>query len=532
MTIVYLLLFILCLSTLIMVHELGHLATAKMFKIYCFEYAIGFGPKLIHKKRKNGETYFSLRAIPFGGFVSMYGESETIPEGLTVDPSRSLLAKPKWQRAIVMVAGIVMNCVLALVVFFIYEVGFPKYTAHYAHIVVGNGSKAYDIGLRSGDYVYASVGTTDNASYIFYDTDATLFMEDTEIGEYTMNVYYGFNYSGVSIKDTSLVNHGVAFYKSNIGNIGDLAGIESKTCDQILAGEYVSDTNYVVNGFVSEVGYTTLDEEEYYIVMFSDAFGAKEESFVYVAVPKTKANAEVFASLMRGENFKTVGKVHETTKGYKMIVVENDRYNFNAPDFDKGNCFVGTNVIGSPKKINFTMNKIDEDNPSGKGTAFAFNDVIINSFGNGAYAPEYVGIAMQLTSSRNTYGQAVKQTFVDFGKSATVIFTSLGKLFTDASSWQQVGGIIAIGVVTTRTLQESGFGPFLYYWALISVNLAIVNLLPFPGLDGWHLLVIAVEAIFRKEIPAKFKNWASVIGLILLFGLMILIVIKDVITFI
>ena len=74
MTVLYILLFIVCLSTLIMVHEAGHLLTAKIFKVYCFEYAIGFGPRLFSFKRKNGETRFSIRAIPFGGFVSMYGQ--------------------------------------------------------------------------------------------------------------------------------------------------------------------------------------------------------------------------------------------------------------------------------------------------------------------------------------------------------------------------------------------------------------------------------------------------------------------------
>ena len=83
-TILYILLFIVCLSVLIAIHELGHLAAAKAFKVYCFEYSLGFGPKLFSKKRKNGETAFSVRAIPFGGFVSMYGEDVPLPEGIAL----------------------------------------------------------------------------------------------------------------------------------------------------------------------------------------------------------------------------------------------------------------------------------------------------------------------------------------------------------------------------------------------------------------------------------------------------------------
>ena len=74
MTILYILLFLVFLSILIIIHELGHLAAAKAFNVYCLEYSIGMGPLLFKHKRKGGETQFSLRAIPFGGYVSMYGE--------------------------------------------------------------------------------------------------------------------------------------------------------------------------------------------------------------------------------------------------------------------------------------------------------------------------------------------------------------------------------------------------------------------------------------------------------------------------
>ena len=69
---------------------------------------------------------------------------------------------------------------------------------------------------------------------------------------------------------------------------------------------------------------------------------------------------------------------------------------------------------------------------------------------------------------------------------------------------------------------------FLFYWGFISVNLAIFNLLPFPGLDGWQLLVLIVESTTRKKIPDKVKNIVSLIGLGLLLLLMGALVVKDV----
>ena len=67
--IVSVILFIVALSAIIAIHELGHLSMAKLFNVYCSEYSIGFGPTLLKKKRKGGETYFSIRAIPLGGYV-------------------------------------------------------------------------------------------------------------------------------------------------------------------------------------------------------------------------------------------------------------------------------------------------------------------------------------------------------------------------------------------------------------------------------------------------------------------------------
>ena len=105
-------------------------------------------------------------------------------------------------------------------------------------------------------------------------------------------------------------------------------------------------------------------------------------------------------------------------------------------------------------------------------------------------------------------------------------------MFTSASAWQNIGGIVAVGFETTSVLQNYGFGMFLFYWGFISVNLAIFNLLPFPGLDGWQLLVLIVESTTRKKIPDKVKNIVSLVGIGLLLLLMGVVVVKDVIKYI
>jgi membrane-associated protease RseP (regulator of RpoE activity) len=61
--ILYILIIILIISALVSIHEAGHLIAAKTFNVYCFDYSIGFGPHILHVRRKGGETYFSLRVI-------------------------------------------------------------------------------------------------------------------------------------------------------------------------------------------------------------------------------------------------------------------------------------------------------------------------------------------------------------------------------------------------------------------------------------------------------------------------------------
>ena len=73
-TLINILVFLLILTGIIVIHELGHFITAKFFKVYCGAFSIGMGPKIFGKKGK--ETEFQIRALPVGGFVSMAGEAD------------------------------------------------------------------------------------------------------------------------------------------------------------------------------------------------------------------------------------------------------------------------------------------------------------------------------------------------------------------------------------------------------------------------------------------------------------------------
>lgn len=524
MIIVYILLFIVCLSTLIAVHELGHLATAKIFKVYCFEYALGFGPKLFSRKRKNGETYFSIRAIPFGGFVSMYGESESIPEGITVDPSRSLLAIKKWKRAIIMASGIVMNFLLAIVIFFVYNVAFPVYTSRYGHITVSKNSLASQAGLASKNAVHAELLSYNSETLVFYDDEAIF-----DYGTDFATAYIGFSFSNLSIKDTSLRNHAVAYQKKAFGELGsfDVTTTVSETLQDYHYDELIHHVNGFMiaraavkkgNNYVTQLAIADKSTDDLEHILVAEFTLTKEEYNSFLLVP---VNGEVD---LTGQIIKQEDKDGE----YPLLTITS--YSLSYPDVKGNNLFKNKYNNLEPRDVSFNLYVLDES--SEFSNPHSLNDVTLSRSGETYYMPKNLGLSMQLDKRMNNFGESVKNTFVDFGDSAVLIFRGLGSLLTTSDGWKNMGGIIAIGVTTTQILQENGFGLFLFYWAVISVNLGIINLLPFPGLDGWHLLVIAVEAIFRKEIPAKVKNIVSFVGVMILLALMILILVKDIITYI
>lgn len=96
-------------SVIIFVHELGHFLAARAFGVKVLEFAIGMGPKILKKQR--GETLYSIRAIPFGGFCSMEGEdSESQSEG-------AFSGKPWYARLIILAAGAFMNVLLGFIIF-------------------------------------------------------------------------------------------------------------------------------------------------------------------------------------------------------------------------------------------------------------------------------------------------------------------------------------------------------------------------------------------------------------------------------
>jgi membrane-associated protease RseP (regulator of RpoE activity) len=154
--------FIAALLIVVMIHESGHFLTAKLFDFKATKFFLGFGPTLWSFRR--GETEYGVKALPLGGFVKIDGMNpyEDVPAR---DQERSYPNKPKWQRAIVLVAGSATHWIVAFVVLVIaaMTIGFPtdKPTTEIAGLTTRIGTAetpAADLDLAPGDRIVAVGG--------------------------------------------------------------------------------------------------------------------------------------------------------------------------------------------------------------------------------------------------------------------------------------------------------------------------------------------------------------------------------------
>jgi regulator of sigma E protease len=110
---------------------------------------------------------------------------------------------------------------------------------------------------------------------------------------------------------------------------------------------------------------------------------------------------------------------------------------------------------------------------------------------------------------------------------AASLWGLVAKVFEREASIAELSGPVGIAVLA-REASDVGFGQLLAFAAAISVNLAVLNLLPFPALDGGRLAVIAIEKATRRKVPAVWLGWVNLAGLALLLGLMAAVTISDI----
>ncbi|MBQ0010550.1 MAG: site-2 protease family protein [Ruminococcus sp.] len=236
----YVLFAILLFGILIIVHELGHFLTARLFHVTIREFSIGMGPKLVWGQSKKSGTLYALRALPIGGYVSMLGEDEAS------DDEGSFSGKPVWQRFLITAAGSFSNLLLgflimAFLVFSMEHIYSPTVTSFGAK-ATSNAEGGLEVGdtlIRVGprrvhtanDMIYA-IGRygTEPVDLIVLRNGEKMKLEDVVFPTYTeQGIVFGdrdFNVRGTDRNVFTLLRH--TWYQSTMtvrmvyDSLGDL----------------------------------------------------------------------------------------------------------------------------------------------------------------------------------------------------------------------------------------------------------------------------------------------------------------------
>lgn len=449
--IVSVVLFVISLSLLVTIHELGHFSMAKLFNVYCHEFSIGFGPALVHRKKEGKETYFSIRAIPFGGYVSMYGEEGSLEEKVSVPQERSLEGIKKWKKAIILSAGVILNAILAFVLIAISNLAFPRI-------------KPTNIcSITEGSEVSTILQEDDILDFYYCHPEAITY-------EYT--------------DDEKIIHTGRFCVLDNTLTIGD---------EHYVFAYYPTGTRY----------YTKLTDG----------------MLIYQAV-----NYQDIAIKNEDGTFNVTNQI--LFNAYQEWMKSDPQTTF-YPDFTKKTYSAFENSVISPT-LHFKRVNPDSTSDKDKYILFDYVPTIKSKLDGSKYVWDDIGLSFKTIKDESwTFSDKVKQTFADYGDAATTVFRGIGILFSGGI--KNMSGIVGIFDMAATAYGSYGLAYYLWLWGLISVNLAIFNLLPFPGLDGFALLITVIEGISKKKIPTKVKGIMSAVGLILLFGLMIAIVVLDIV---
>jgi regulator of sigma E protease len=254
--------FIIVLAVLIFVHELGHFIAARIFGIRVDAFAIGFGPKILSWRSPSkklttiNDTEYSIRLIPFGGYVKIFGENPDADSLIGPDAPRSFVNKPRWQQAIVLASGVLCNFIFAWILYaIVFTTGvastsdiaavYPKYVSNERILIteVLPDSPAERVGLKVGDAIKGFSSPEDVQKSIQGGGGKSISLNILSSGKekiidvtpnlpFYISIWEGFKYTGMMIRDTAMglagfaytIIRGIADYSQVSGPVG-IAGI-------------------------------------------------------------------------------------------------------------------------------------------------------------------------------------------------------------------------------------------------------------------------------------------------------------------
>ncbi len=419
--------FILAISILVSIHELGHFATAKWFKCRVEKFYLFFDAWFSIWKKKIGETVYGIGWIPLGGYVKISGMiDESMDKEQMQQPPKpyEFRSKPAWQRLIIMVAGVIMNILLALFLFIMitYKWGddyLPPKNLQYGIYADSLGRK---IGLQNGDNIVAI---------------------DNKPVE---------NFTTIPL---------------------DIMTTEAKTLQVMRNGQTVNIN--IPNDFISALTHTKFKQ-------FIDV------QYPVIVDTVLKSDAKFLKDSL--------------IKGDKIIAVNNQPVQY-FQQFDSlkrlnPNKVVTITAIRGSDTVNISAKLNDK---SQVGVFQVFPTKMFGTIHHSYSFPE--SIPLGISRCWSTLGDYI---------------TGLQQIFSGkVNPNESVGSVISIAKAF------SSIWDWEHFWtltAIFSVILAFMNILPIPALDGGHALFCIYEIITGRKPTDKFMEYAQMVGMILLLGLM------------
>ena len=440
-TIALILIGVLLFELIIFIHEFGHFITAKKSGIKVNEFSLGMGPKIFSFGK--GETKYSLRLFPIGGYCAMEGEDEESPEPRAFNNAKI------WKRMIVIIAGAVMNIILGLLLMFVIVVQQDSFSTTTVSSFPPTSYTA-NSGLQVGD-------------------------EIKEINGYEINTSMDFSYP-ISTADLKTVKGDtLEVYKEDCcNNLYNMAAKAVQEQGESISDETINALNKTLTTASGKINAVTdkrsaNDIYQEYYKEINSLLGIKDYTIEEI-------------------------KVKETRQRYTAdILVERD----------------GEEVMLNDVQF-FTYTTKDDDEPK-------------------------MSMDFYVEQMDKTVGSVISQTFKQTISTCKMVYASLGGLLTGKFGFKDLSGPVGIASAVTEVASESlqtGFldavNSIIYVMMIITVNLGLFNMLPFPALDGGRFVFLLIEAIRRKPVPRKAEAVVNSIGMALLILLTVVITVSDV----
>lgn len=428
--------FFVSLSMLVLIHEFGHYIAARIFKIRVEKFYIFFNPWFSLYKHKIGDTEYGIGWVPLGGYVSLAGmidESMNLEQMKQEPQPWEFRTKPAWQRLIVMLAGVVMNVLLAMVIYsgMLYTWG----ESYYMNDDMINGysfnEAGHELGFEDGDKIISidnrPIGRVNEIGTSLLIADDTRHVEIVRGGDTVM----------LDIPLDKLV----AMRES-----GGYKGLYFEHAPFIV--EKVLSESAAEAGFLAEDRIVAIDGES-----VSDYISGMERLAAYKS--------------------QSVAIDVERTVCDSMGVMHQEVVTLLTPINEQGRIGIERRAITHP----------------------------------------------QLTHREYGFWESIPAGIKRAGEEISSYWEQLKMIVNpDTKLYKEVGGFIAIGSVFP---DQWNWQSFWSITALISVILAVMNLLPIPGLDGGHALFTLWEIITGRKPSDKFLEIAQWIGLALLLALLV-----------